>query len=153
MNSQVCETGTKQASGSPSFLIPTRRSFLQAAVVHCRRLPLSSSSQHLPSITTINMPLSGSESGVLLVILKWAEPRMRSTGNLALILILVLGVIVVNRWQRKPKLPKVPILKLSPLPGKAGAAEDVAAFVRNGRDVMQAGYDQYSKHGQNYLLR
>lgn len=99
------------------------------------------------------MPLSGSESGVLLVILKWAEPRMRSTGSLALILILVLGAIVVNRWQRKPKLPKVPILKLSPLPGKAGVAEDVAAFVRNGRDVMQAGYDQYSKHGQNYLLR
>ncbi|EMF14035.1 cytochrome P450 [Sphaerulina musiva SO2202] len=78
---------------------------------------------------------------------------MRSTGSLALILILVLGAIVVNRWQRKPKLPKVPILKLSPLPGKAGVAEDVAAFVRNGRDVMQAGYDQYSKHGQNYLLR
>ena len=68
-------------------------------------------------------------------------------------LLLTVALFLALRQHRKPRLPDVPILQISNLPGQAGAAEDIAAFIRNGKDVLQIGYDRYSKHGQNYLLR
>lgn len=71
-----------------------------------------------------------------------------------LVALLLTAAFLLALWQRrKPRLPDVPILQISNLPGQAGAAGDIAAFIRNGKDVLQIGYDRYSKHGQNYLLR
>lgn len=63
----------------------------------------------------------------------------------------ILGLFV---WYlNRQKLPDVPILSISTLPGAAGAAADVASFVADGSKVMQIGYERYSKKGQSYLLR
>ena len=71
-----------------------------------------------------------------------------------LVALVLTTAFFLTLWQRrKPRLPDVPILQISNLPGQAGIAEDIATFIRNGKDVLQIGYDRYSKHGQNYLLR
>lgn len=73
--------------------------------------------------------------------------------TIAAVVSIVLALSVAYYMLSSPRLPDAPILKISSLPGQAGAAADIAAFVRNGRDVMQAGYERYSKHGKSFLMR
>ena len=56
----------------------------------------------------------------------------------------LVGVVALYRLIYPPKArvpPGLPILKLSSLPGKAGEAADAEAYVRNGAEVVQKGYD------------
>nr|POE75186.1 cytochrome p450 monooxygenase [Quercus suber]POE94733.1 cytochrome p450 monooxygenase [Quercus suber] len=103
-------------------------------------------------VLIVDMLLSEWTGEVLLHVLH----RLDGTSNLTLMatgaLVLILG-LAATWWPREPRLPNVPVLRLSALGGKAGMTEDIAAFVRNGKDVMQIGYDKYSRHGRNFLMQ
>ncbi|OAG35209.1 hypothetical protein AYO21_10607 [Fonsecaea monophora] len=72
---------------------------------------------------------------------------------LAYAIIAVLVVVLTRAYFSQTKLPDVPMLKISKLPGAAGAAEDLARYIKNGAEVMQVGWERYSKKGQHYLMR
>ena len=59
-----------------------------------------------------------------------------------LIIVLSLFTAVISNRKVPQKYPKVPWLKISNLPGAAGEAEDVAAYVRNGSKVLAIGYEK-----------
>lgn len=93
----------------------------------------------------------------------------------------LLGVVCVvagiRLYRRRPRVPpNLPILKISTLSGNLGVAADIKAYMQNGSEVMQHGYNQvrcssnfciegnkrwqpsnwcrqYSRKGQNYLMR
>lgn len=54
------------------------------------------------------------------------------------------GIVALYRllYPPKPRVPPgLPILNFSSLPGKAGEVADVEAYIRNGAEVVQKGYD------------
>ena len=56
----------------------------------------------------------------------------------------LVGFIALYRllYPSKPRVPpNIPILNFSSLPGKAGETADIEAYVRNGSEVVQKGYD------------
>ncbi|KAH3940618.1 hypothetical protein HBH98_219170 [Parastagonospora nodorum] len=67
--------------------------------------------------------------------------------------VLFIALIGLIMYVRIPRLPKAPRLQISTLPGAAGAAADIAAFVADGSKVMQIGYDRFSRKGQSFLMR
>ncbi|OJJ34582.1 hypothetical protein ASPWEDRAFT_29710 [Aspergillus wentii DTO 134E9] len=73
--------------------------------------------------------------------------------NLYVLFALALFVLVavLNRPRKFPV--NLPILSPSGESGPSGARKDIQAFVRNGFQVVQQGYDQYSKKGQNFFMR
>jgi hypothetical protein len=72
--------------------------------------------------------------------------------------ILFLGLVAICiflkfRYQRRRVRLDVPILRISPLPGKQGEQEDLKAFERNSPEVIQCGYEQVGHsihHSQGY---
>jgi hypothetical protein len=60
----------------------------------------------------------------------------------------------VKFYRRRPRIPtNVCILKISTLSGKDGETADIEAYQQNGSEVMQQGYELYSRKGQNFLMR
>ena len=100
----------------------------------------------------------------------WAE--LDTTGYVYIFLAAALSLAIVKYYTGRQKMPDVPYLTMSTLPGAVGAAADIQAFVANGSKVMQAGYErvrntphdpsegftesalcQFSKKGQSFLMR
>ncbi|KAJ0418875.1 cytochrome P450 [Aspergillus carlsbadensis] len=76
--------------------------------------------------------------------------RPPGSAVLVLLTLVLVGYLFLGR---KTRLPNVPTLKISSRPGGLGAADDAATYMSNMMRVLQAGYNKYSRHGQNYLLR
>jgi len=90
---------------------------------------------------------------------------------LLLSLPLLLSMVPKFFRQRKKRFPDAPWLRLSPDVGRTGEIDDAGAFVKNGHEVIVAGYKkvriyrgfrsknvalmdfQYTKKGMNFLMR
>lgn len=61
-----------------------------------------------------------------------------------LVFLMVFGLLYrfSQREKYQKKHPDVPWLRLSSLPGAAGEKEDIEAYVRNGHEVICAGYEK-----------
>ncbi|KIX08863.1 uncharacterized protein Z518_03520 [Rhinocladiella mackenziei CBS 650.93] len=65
----------------------------------------------------------------------------------------LLGVFAFTYWWLfTPRYPKAPTLRVSKKPWIFGELEDAKLYVTNSIDLLQIGWEQYSKHGTNYLL-
>ncbi|KAE8385496.1 cytochrome P450 [Aspergillus alliaceus] len=84
-----------------------------------------------------------------------AENTLRHTQSAVVpALGLVVLYVFLTLWNSKPRVPpNIPILRVSSLPGKRGEQEDLEAFQRNASEVIQHGYELYSKKGKHFLLR
>lgn len=63
------------------------------------------------------------------------------TNFIGLALCFVLAAILIKLVLFRQRLPNVPYLRLSTLPGAAGIAADIAAYVKDGAGVMQTGWE------------
>ncbi|KAK4934175.1 hypothetical protein LTR10_024450 [Elasticomyces elasticus] len=70
-----------------------------------------------------------------------------------LVLLAIIYLLIRTYTGPKRKFPDAPWLHLSNLPGEAGIKEDARRFVENGHKVICAGYETYTKKGQNWMMR
>ncbi|KIX06715.1 uncharacterized protein Z518_04691 [Rhinocladiella mackenziei CBS 650.93] len=95
---------------------------------------------------------------VIMEDIKWARrltthPDRAMTYTFAIIIPSVIYIVLKVFRRSKKRFPNAPWLHLSDLPGKAGIEEDARRFVQNGHKVICAGYQKYTKNGQNWLMR
>jgi hypothetical protein len=77
------------------------------------------------------------------LIKKEIEPQ-----NVILFSVIFIAFFTIRAFAVRQRLPKVPYLTISSLPGAAGAAADIRSFVTNGSTVMQAGYDKVRQNAE-----
>jgi hypothetical protein len=68
----------------------------------------------------------------------------------------IVAVIALAGWWvlkgNRTRYPDVPTLRVSSRPGSLGVLDDIAMYVNDHLQLLQIGYDRYSRHGQNYLV-
>ncbi|KAI9729787.1 MAG: hypothetical protein M1818_008401 [Claussenomyces sp. TS43310] len=62
--------------------------------------------------------------------------------------------VAIRFYRRRPRVPSnLPILNISTLSSNRGDTADIEAYEKNGSQVMQHGYNEYSRKGRNYLMK
>jgi hypothetical protein len=71
----------------------------------------------------------------------------------AFVPLLAFGIKWLFFSKQKQQFPDVEWLRLSDLPGSSGEEADAKAYVKNGHEVIRAGYQKFTKLGKNFMMR